>query len=415
MSFGFSAGDFVAGISLIKDLTDALSATHGAKVEYQGLITELYCLQRALIAIKEIEVQESSREYDATQLAVRGCQECIDGFLLQTASYQSLTAGKSTIKDQIKKITWAKCRKEDLRKFKEDLSIYAAAINVLLHTLQLSASMNTNTAALVSIKTQTETLRNFEDAVKDSTASHSQILQRIEGLLCESHTKLPDPHLLNFQVRPLRLVDAPIAPNFVPRPQIMSEMEKHLLPISDDSQRLLVLSGPGGIGKSQLARDYALRHRHDYDAVFWINGKSEQNLRISIARIAELIPLPHVLDLNQKVLKNEGDIDRAIRAVELWLTTSGNTRWLIIIDNVDNQVDENESLELSGGGYAYDVTVYVPSVTQGTFIITSRLSLLSRKIGAQNIPVGEMDREEALRVLHKASGRSYDEEGNSFL
>lgn len=411
MSFGFSAGDFVAGISLIKDLTDALSETHGSKSEYRGLITELYCLQRELIAIKEIEVQQSSREHDATQLAVRGCQECIDGFLLKIASYQSLAAGKSSIKDHVKKITWSQCRKEDLRKFKEDLSIYTAAINALLHTLQLSASKNTYTTVLASIETQTELLRDVEDSIKDSTASHSEILQRIEGLLGERGTTLPDAP--NFLVRPLRLIDAPIAPNFVPRIQIMCEMEKHLLPISADKQTLLVLSGPGGIGKSQLARDYASRHRHDYDAVFWTNGKSEQSLRVSIARIAELIPLPHVLDPDQKVLKNEGDIDRAMHAVELWLTTNGNSRWLIIIDNVDNQVDEDSSLELSGGAGGFDVTEYIPAVTHGTFIITSRLSLLSCKIGAQNILVREMDREEALQVLQKASGRSYDEEGDS--
>lgn len=217
MSFGFSAGDFVVGISLIKDLTDALSETHGSKAEYRGLITELYYLQRALIAIKEIEVQQNSREYDATQLAVRGCQECIDGFLLKIASYQSLAAGKSSIKDHVKKITWSQCRKEDLRKFKEDLSIYTAAINVLLHTLQLSVSKNTNTTALAGITTQTEILRDVEDSIKDSTASHTEILQRIEGLLGERRTKLPETPAPNFLVRPLRLIDAPIAPNFVPR------------------------------------------------------------------------------------------------------------------------------------------------------------------------------------------------------
>ena len=107
MSFGFSVGDFVAGLSLLKSLIDALDGTYGAKAEYRGLIAQLYSLERALVAIKEIEVQEASREYDATQQAVRGCRECIDRFILKIASYQSLTAGKSSIIDQVRKITWA--------------------------------------------------------------------------------------------------------------------------------------------------------------------------------------------------------------------------------------------------------------------------------------------------------------------
>ena len=59
--FGLSFGDFVDGISLLKSLIDALDDTFGAKAEYRGLIAGLYCLERALIAIKEIEVQENSR------------------------------------------------------------------------------------------------------------------------------------------------------------------------------------------------------------------------------------------------------------------------------------------------------------------------------------------------------------------
>ena len=191
----------------------------------------------------------------------------------------------------------------------------------------------------------------------------------------------------------------------------MLGMEKCLLPLSSDGQKILVLSGPGGIGKSQMVRDYASQHRHDYDSLFWTNGRSEQSLRTSMARIAELIPLPRILDSNQKVPKNEGDIDKAVHAVDSWLTSAGNTRWLIIIDNVDTQVadDDDEVDSQTGGGY--DVARYIPSVAQGTVIITSRLSFLARDLGAQNLPIGEMENQEALQVLQKASGRPYNETG----
>ena len=408
--FGVSFGDFVTGIALIKSLIDALDGTFGAKAEYRGLIAELYCLERALVAIRELEVRENTSEFNATQQAVRGCRECIDRFILKIASYQSLTAGRSSIRDQVRKITWSQCRKEDLHKFKEDLSIYVSTINVLLNTLQLSYSKEASLTTLASVDALTHVLRHVNDSIKNSDSSHIETLQRIEQLLQNQQPQQVETPS-SFLVRPLRLIDAPIAPNFVPRRQLMLAMDACLLPISTDTQRILVLSGPGGIGKSQMARDYASHHQHDYDSVFWTDGRSEQSLRTSIARISELIPLPRFLDSNQKVPKNEGDIDKARHAVDRWLTSAGNSRWLVIIDNVDTQIAEDDEEGVSQTGRGYDVAKYLPSVAQGTVIITSRLSFLARDLGAQNLPIGEMKLEEALQLLQKASGRPYNESG----
>ena len=191
----------------------------------------------------------------------------------------------------------------------------------------------------------------------------------------------------------------------------MLDMDEYLLPLLTDRQKILVLSGPGGIGKSQIVREYAIHHQHDYDSIFWTNGRSEQSLRTTIARMAELIPLPQVLDSNQKLPNNEGDIDKAILAVECWLTSSGNFRWLLIIDNVDTQLAQDEEDEISRTGRGYDVAKYVPSVVQGSVVITSRLSFLARNLGAQNLLIGKMRLEEALQVLQKASGRPFNELG----
>ena len=315
--FGFSFGDFVAGITLLKNLIDALDGTFGAQAEYRGLIAQLYGLERALVAIKQLEVQEKSSEFYATQQAVRGCRECIDRFILKTASYQSLTAGKSSIRDHIRKITWSQCRKEDLHKFKEDLSVYASTINLLLTNLQLSYYKEASLTTLTSIDAQTHILLQVNDAVQNSGSSHDEILEKIERLLQNRQPQNSPPPVPSFLVRPLRLIDAPIAPNFVPRKQIMLDMDEYLLPLLTDRQKILVLSGPGGIGKSQIVREYAIHHQHDYDSIFWTNGRSEQSLRTTIARMAELIPLPQVLDSNQKLPNNEGDIDKAILAVEV--------------------------------------------------------------------------------------------------
>ena len=164
-----------------------------------------------------------------------------------------------------------------------------------------------------------------------------------------------------------------------------------------------------------MARDYASHHQHGYDSLFWTNGKTEQSLRKSWARMAELIPLPRVLDSNRKVANNEGDIDKAMHAVDDWLTTAGNSQWLVIIDNVDVQLTEDDEEAVSQTGRKYDVARYIPTVAQGSVIITSRLSFLARDLGAQNMSIGEMKLDEALQVLQKASGRPHNESGISRL
>ena len=82
----------------------------------------------------------------------------------------------------------------------------------------------------------------------------------------------------------------------------------------------------------------------------------------------------------------------------------------MITNNVDTKLAEEET-ESSSSGSGHDVTRYIPSVAQGTLIITSRLSILARDLGAQNLSIGEMNLDETLQVLHLASGRPYDEGG----
>ena len=412
--FGVSFGDFVSALTVLKNLIDALDSTFGAQAEYRGLITQLYCLERALVAIKELEIQCDTREYDATQQAVQSCRECIDRFIVKIASYQRLTAGKSSAKDLVRKITWAQCRQEDLRRFKADLAIYVSAISILLNTLQLAYSRHANTTTISSVESQTRILSVIERSINNGDDSIKKILRGMERLLQQQHIQQTDLGTSRFLVRPLRLIDAPIAQNFVPRTEIMRDIEQQFFDRSHTRQKLLVLFGPGGIGKSQMAREYASQHRDDYDSIFWTNGKTEPSLRHSLAQIAESIPLTQVLDANKKVPKNEGDVERAMHAVQSWLSSNGNDRWLIVIDNVDAQSEGSDERGISEVNGAYNVANYIPTADQGSILMTSRLSYLARDLGGHGLQLREMKSEEALEVLHRTSGRPYNEDGDSF-
>lgn len=56
-ALGFSFGDFVAGILLVKDLINALQESKGGKADYRNLMNDLYSLERALVAIKNLSLE----------------------------------------------------------------------------------------------------------------------------------------------------------------------------------------------------------------------------------------------------------------------------------------------------------------------------------------------------------------------
>jgi len=65
-----------------EDLINALHETKRGKAHYhRNPMNELYSLERALIAIKELSLDEDSSEYKAACQAVGQCQKCIESFL----------------------------------------------------------------------------------------------------------------------------------------------------------------------------------------------------------------------------------------------------------------------------------------------------------------------------------------------
>lgn len=200
-----------------------------------------------------------------------------------------------------------------------------------------------------------------------------------------------------------------MAGEFVGRASQLEEMRKSLgLPHPTTRRRILVLQGLGGIGKTQIAIEHAIRSQRSYTAIFWANGKTETMLRLSIAALAEQVPLPDVLDSKGRLKKGDSGLQEAINAVMSWFDEPNNTRWLLIIDNVDSQLASVVGKQ-EGNEESYDVRQYFPSNTRGSIIITTRLSRL-RRLGI-GLEINEMDPDEGLQVLCQASGRPIHEEG----
>jgi tetratricopeptide (TPR) repeat protein len=143
------------------------------------------------------------------------------------------------------------------------------------------------------------------------------------------------------------------------------------------------LYGLGGIGKTQIAVEYAYRHREKYSAVFWVFAESEQSLITSFIQIAKVLNLP---------VKDLADQAVIVGAVKRWLEQ--NKGWLLVFDNADPP------------GVVRQV---LPSQRKGHVLLTSRAHDFQGLFQALSIikpsEVIELPVEAAREFLLKRTGR----------
>ena len=113
--------------------------------------------------------------------------------------------------------------------------------------------------------------------------------------------------------------------------------------------RPVAILGLGGIGKTQVAIEYAHRSRTEYDLIWWIECGQPQFIDASLADLGTRIG--HDLDLGVPATTGAAiDAAKAARLV-LRLLEQGKTglRWLLVFDNADD-IGRVEQYLPSGGG-----------------------------------------------------------------
>ena len=192
---------------------------------------------------------------------------------------------------------------------------------------------------------------------------------------------------------------------FVGRPAEIAELERVLLPDRHSCrQKIFVLHGLGGIGKTQLAVEFARQNHHKFSAVFWLDGSSEDSLKRSIASSASRIPKGQISDLSRAYLINgNDDINIAVQEVMGWLAQQGNTDWLLIFDNVDRDYSYHKS-----DPDAYDVRRYFSTADHGSVLITTRLAKLEQLGESQQL--GKVDQDQAEAILRSRYKRKYSKD-----
>lgn len=122
--------------------------------------------------------------------------------------------------------------------------------------------------------------------------------------------------------------------------------------------------------------EFARRHYRKFSLVFWLDGRTEDSLRQSIAICVSRIPEGQIAESSRTysaVSTSDGDVDVVVWDVMSWLSRPDNRDWLIIFDNVDRESGMDNT-----DPYAYDVTYYLPRADHGLALITTWLANLEQ-------------------------------------
>ncbi len=245
------------------------------------------------------------------------------------------------------------------------------------------------------------------DAYHDYAARASALyaLSFIQKYVTSERLPRLDGPLPGSRAGPPRIWNIPHArnPHFTGRDDLLDQLHQLLTPTGQNDSALtrraaltqpLAIKGLGGIGKTQIAVEYAYRSREQghYTHTLWINAATEETIITSFVTIAESLPA--------FAAKNETDQRKLVEAVKRWLEQC-DERWLLIFDNVDNADDLPVLQE------------YLPRRGNGSVLLTTRANAVGSL--AASIEVENMGLMEGTQLLlHRAQreGRASDEEIN---
>jgi hypothetical protein len=166
----------------------------------------------------------------------------------------------------------------------------------------------------------------------------------------------------------------PRNPDFTGRDVLLSALEERLRTQSVTAVLPQALHGMGGVGKSQIATEYAYRHRADYDVVWWIPSEQPAQILRAMIELGETLGLNVGLEANTAVPA----VQEALRAGRPY------PNWLLIFDNA-------ETLDT--------VQPYLPQGGTGRVLVTSRNEQWSDIAEALEIDV--FSRNESIELLRK--------------
>ena len=167
-------------------------------------------------------------------------------------------------------------------------------------------------------------------------------------------------------------------PFFTGREQLLSDLRRRF---EESASHVQALFGLGGIGKTQVALEYAHRHREDYAIVWWLAAEDRTTLELLYSRLASR------LNLNFAHGANLDAVRHLLRRV-----LSDRADWLLIFDNAPS---------------AEAIADFIPLSPKGHVLITSRSPYWHGV--AKDVQVHEPSRAESIQFLRRRTRRNEQE------
>lgn len=153
------------------------------------------------------------------------------------------------------------------------------------------------------VESEAESTRMRQDRSK-----YGEVIELMETL---RDTKIQDEEAASFYLLPSKL-----RPRFWGREDVLAKIDEALSPSpSSKTLKTFALCGLGGIGKTQIAVEYANRNRDKYRAIFWVEADNVINMGHSFVEVAKI--------LNLAKADEPPDSSRATLQVKGWLADAG--------------------------------------------------------------------------------------------
>jgi tetratricopeptide (TPR) repeat protein len=175
--------------------------------------------------------------------------------------------------------------------------------------------------------------------------------------------------------------------DFIDRGTILDNLQD----ITSPPGSCVALFGLGGVGKSQLAIEYTYRVRESSPlSVFWVHSGTQARFKEGYQKIAGLVKM------------NGWDNPKldTLQLVYDWLCNSENGKWVMVIDNAD---DDTVFFDRS----TKTLSEYVPQSENGRILITSRNRDLAYKLTGNHrsiLEIKPMNESDAMSLLRKKLG-----------
>jgi len=168
---------------------------------------------------------------------------------------------------------------------------------------------------------------------------------------------------------------APRTPNFTGRQQVLDQLWQDL---GAGPGAVVAAHGLGGVGKTQIALEYAHHHRDrgDYDLVWWVPAESPLSVAASLTLLAPVVGVAVEADQEATVARVLSELGQ-------------RQRWLLVFDNAEDP---------------QQLRRYLPAGRGGHVLVTSRNPAWAGV--ARPINVDVLARDDAIELLTSSSGDS---------